>query len=146
MRRFLAAAFVLAAGAAQAQNGGAGVSYPPVDVSTLMPRADAETTIAGFEARITALEAGRARFLTDVTLAQSALLSLQTSGVREFAVATNCAVGDRMFMAPAAPLPAGYMLGDIICTAPGAATAKLYLPALGIGVSYSITARVTAFR
>jgi hypothetical protein len=147
MRRALLAVALLAASApCFAQNGGAGVSYPPVDTSTLMPRAEAETTINGFETRIAALEAGRALALTNVTLAQTSLLSLQAAGVREFTVSTNCQVGDRMFMSPSVVLPAGYMLGDIVCTVAGTAIAKLYLPALGIGVSYSIVARVTAFR
>jgi hypothetical protein len=146
MRRALLAVALFAAAPANAQNGGAGVAYPPVDISTMMSRAEAETTINGFETRIAALEGGRALALTNVTLAQTSLLSLQTAGVREFTVSTNCQVGDRMFMSPAAVLPAGYMLGDIVCTAAGTAVAKLYLPALGIGVSYNITARVTAFR
>jgi hypothetical protein len=146
-RAVLAALPAFLAAPAPAQWGGI-LSYPPIDTSALMPRADAEVTIAGFETRITALEAGRGRFLTDVTLAQTALLSVQLAGVREFTVATNCQVGDRLFMTPSdtAPPPAGFMLGDIRCVSAGVAQAKLFLPQLLVGTAYSITAKVTAFR
>lgn len=87
-----------------------------------------------------------ALYLTDVTLAQSALIALQVAGVQTFTVSTNCQVGDRMLIVPGGTVPTGYMLGDIYCSAAGTATAKLFTPALAIGVSYSITAKVIAFR
>lgn len=141
--RLLVLAALLFASPASAQI----LSYPPVDVSTLMPRAEAETTINGFDTRITALEGRSARYLNDVTLAQSALVSI-AAGPRQVSVTTNCLPGDRMFMSPSdtIPIPAGYMLGDIRCTTAGAAVATLYAPLLAIGGSYSITVRVTAFR
>lgn len=84
-------------------------------------------------------------FLNDVTLTQTAIIAI-TLGPRTLTVSTNCQVGDRMFMTPAAAMPAGYMLGDIVCTANGTAQATLYAPALAIGASYSISVKVTAFR
>ncbi len=112
---------------------------PPLDPSTLMMKADADVSIA-------ALKAADAQFLTNVTLAQAALLAVQTAGFRQFTVATNCKAGDRMFMSPAAPLPAGYALGDITSVKDGEAVCNLFTPSLAIGASYSIVARVIAFR
>lgn len=86
-------------------------------------------------------------FLNDITISQAALLSLQPSGVQTFSVATNCLVGDRLIMVPGtASIPAGYMLGDISCPSNGAVSVKLFTPALGLGVSYSFTVKVIAFR
>lgn len=84
-------------------------------------------------------------YLTDVTLSQTAVVAIAL-GPRTITVSTNCQVGDRMFMSPAAAMPAGYMLGDIFCSATGTAQATLYAPLLAIGASYSITVKVTAFR
>jgi hypothetical protein len=84
-------------------------------------------------------------FLTNVTLAQSALVSI-AAGPRQVAVATNCQMNDRLVMHPVAALPAGYMLGDMVCASAGNALATLYAPLLAIGANYSIAVRVTAFR
>jgi hypothetical protein len=138
MRRLILLAALLCAAPAAAQT----ISYPPVDASTLMTRAEADVTIA-------TLQSHQPVLLADVTLAQSGLLSVQLSGVRDFIVSVACLPGDRLIMTPTetSPPPAGFMLGDIRCSsAGGSAVAKLLLPQLGVGVSYSITARVTAFR
>jgi hypothetical protein len=123
----------------------ADTSVPPPDLSGYMPRADAEVTIAGFNTRITALETRAAVFLDNITLAQSATLAI-SAGPRTLTVPCNCLPGDRMFVTPAAPLPSGYMLGDISCVEAGKAVVTLFAPLLAVGASYSITARVTGFR
>lgn len=121
------------------------VSYPPVDVSTLMMKADAELTISGFETRIAALEKKGPHYLNDITLTQSALIAIN-AGPRTLTVTCNCLPGDRMFMTPTAPVPPGYMLGDISCTEAGKAVVTLFAPLLAVGGNYTIQAKVTAFR
>ncbi len=84
-------------------------------------------------------------FLNNVTLAQTAVIAI-SAGPRQVTVATNCQVNDRLVMHPVAAMPAGYMLGDMVCSAAGTAQATLYAPLLAIGANYSIAVRVTAFR
>lgn len=143
MRRYLSVIATIIIGLSAPAFAQEASSAMPID--SLMPRSEAEAAIAGFETRITALEARKAQFLNDVTLAQTAVVAIAL-GPRKLTVSTNCQVGDRMFMSPSASIPAGYQLGDIYCVSNGTAEATLYAPLLGIGASYSIIVRVTAFR
>lgn len=132
--RFVLAALALIAAPAGAQE----VSYSPPDLSGYM-------TVAAANSTISQLSSHDAQFLNDVTLTQTATIAISV-GPRQLTVATNCQVGDRMFMSPVTTLPAGYMLGDIYCTTAGSAIATVYAPALAIGAGYSIAVHVTAFR
>lgn len=114
------------------------VNYPVLDTSSLMPRAEAETAIAGFEGRIASLESKRA--LTQVyagTVGETAVLSLAL-GVRRYSVTVSgIATTDRIIGALGG-IPGNGSLQDVYASAPNTVSVGVLTPALGIGAVVSV--------
>lgn len=114
------------------------VDYPSIDTSTLMPRAEAETTIAGFDTRITALEAKKG--LTQVysgTVGETTVLSLAL-GVRRYPVTVSGLTTSDRLMAALGGIPGNGSLQDVYVSAANTVSVGVLTPALGIGVVVSV--------
>lgn len=114
------------------------VDYPALDAATLMPRAEAEVAIAGFESRIAALESKKAlALLGTATVGETTVLSLSL-GVRRYNVtATGAAVGDRLMLALTGA-PSNGTLQDAYVSAVNTVSVGILAPALGIGATIAV--------
>lgn len=89
---------------------------------------------------------GDATFLPSVTIAQTATVAIPLGPRTVTVTLPSCQAGDRVLLTPTVALPAGYGVLDAECFAGGTLTVNVYGPALVIGGSYSIAAKVTVFR
>lgn len=114
------------------------VSYPPIDTSALMPRAEAETTIAGFEARIASMEAKKhLQLLGTATVGDTALIAL-TLGVKRYnATVPGAAVGDRIVLTLTGA-PQNGSVQDAYVSGANTVNIGVLTPALAIGSVVSV--------
>lgn len=114
------------------------VSYPPIDTAALMPRAEAETAIAGFDARITALEGNKK--LQEVktgTVGESLLIGLQLGVKRYNVTVTGLTTSDRV-VAALNGIPQNGSLQDVYVSAANTVSMGVLVPALTVGATISI--------
>lgn len=111
---------------------------PPIDIAALMPRIEAETAIAGFDARIAALEAKKSLVLLgNATLGETTVLSLNL-GVRRYTIPmVGAAVGDRLVTALTGA-PQNGSVQDAYVPSSGNANIGVLVPALGIGATIAV--------
>lgn len=116
------------------------VSYPPPDTSGLMPRGEAEATIAGFEGRIAGLEGKRnLTFVGNVNVTETLLLALTLGMKRKEFDLQGVLPNDKLVVVPNGAPTTGC---EAVNAYPGTGANKVsigyYTPALGIAATYSI--------
>jgi len=114
------------------------VDYPALDSALLMPRAEAETAIAGFESRITALEAKKSlQLLGTATVGETTVLSLSL-GVRRFNISVpGAAVSDRIVLTLTGA-PTNGSVQDAYVSSANTVNIGVLCPALGIGATIAV--------
>jgi len=116
------------------------------DTSGLMPRSEAEATIANLTKQIN--DTGFF-ILGTVTLAESAGLVSITAGTRRLTITTptawNVAAGQNLLLFPGAVPSGSYATHDVIATAANTISVGLTAPLLAIGASYSISGKLARF-
>lgn len=114
------------------------VNYPPMDVSALMPRAEAETAIAGFEARIAGLEGdGTLKLLGTAVAGETLVLGLSLGVKRYTRTIAGAALGDRLVVAYDG-IPQNGSQPEAYVSAANTVSIGIIVPALGIGAVISV--------
>jgi len=90
------------------------------------------------------LQAGTLTSLGNVTISETLLISLALGIQRKTATLSGVAVGDKLLFAPNGVPTAGCEAVNVYASATNQVTVSCFLPALGIGATYSIP--VTVFR
>jgi len=90
------------------------------------------------------LQAGTLTNLGNVTISETLLISLALGIQRKTATLSGVAVGDKLLFAPNGVPTAGCEAVNVYASATNQVTVSCFLPALGIGATYSIP--VTVFR
>lgn len=116
------------------------VDYPPLDTSSLMPRAEAEATIGGFEARIAVLEGKRNLALVgNVNVTETPLVALTLGMKRKEFDLPGATTSDKFVLVPNGSATAGC---EAINAYASAVANKViigyYTPTLGVNSTYSI--------
>jgi hypothetical protein len=118
------------------------ISYPPADTSGLMPRTEAEATIADFQARITALEGKKAlQLLGATTIGETTLLSLAL-GVRRYSVTMAGALTTDRLVVALTGAPTNGTVQDAYVSAANTVSVGVLAPALGIGATIAVPVAV----
>jgi hypothetical protein len=115
---------------------------PPVDISTLMPRAEAEATIGGFEARIAALESKKTLALVGTATVGETLVLGVSLGVKRYSLTlAGAALGDRLVVTLTGA-PQNGSVQDAYVSAANTVNIGVLVPAVGIGAVIAVPVAV----